>query len=150
MDVTILAPVFDDWASASILLQQLDRVLDAARWSGRMLFVDDGSYLPPGPELSDLPLSAIAAVEVVHLRRNVGHQRAIAIGLAYAEAHCPCDAVVIMDADGEDRPEDVGRLLAVLADQTPPSVVFAERTRRSEGLSFTLLYGLYRLTHWLL
>lgn len=149
-EVTILAPVLDDWASATILLRELDTVLAAAGWGGRMLFVDDGSYLSPGPELSDTPLAAITAVEIVHLRRNLGHQRAIAIGLAYAEAHCPCDAVVIMDADGEDRPQDVGRLLAALADQALPSVVFAERTRRSEGLSFTVLYGLYRLAHRLL
>ena len=78
---------------------------------------------------------AIARVDVLRLRRNVGHQRAIAIGLAFIHAHRPCRAVVVMDADGEDRPSDVPRLLARLDAAGDPAIVFAERTRRSSGTS---------------
>jgi len=62
----------------------------------------------------------------------------------------PCDAVVVMDADGEDDPADVPRLLETMCATRPPSVVFAQRTRRSEGFLFTFLYRLYRSLHHLL
>jgi polyisoprenyl-phosphate glycosyltransferase len=53
----------------------------------------------------------------------------------------------VMDADGEDRPEDVPRLLAKLRELRGSSVVFAERGRRVEGLVFRLGYVAYRLLH---
>jgi hypothetical protein len=55
------------------------------------------------------------------------------------------DAVVIMDADGEDRPQDVLRLIAA-ADEKRDFVVVAERGKRTERLSFKLFYALYRAT----
>ena len=64
---------------------------------------------------------------MLQLRRNLGHQRAIAVGLAYAEEHDPCDVVVIMDGDGEDDPKDVPRLLACCRQAGGREIVFAER-----------------------
>ena len=52
-----------------------------------------------------------------------------------------------MDADGEDNPADVPRLVAELAAQGGRTIVFAQRIRRSEGFVFTFLYQLYRLAH---
>jgi len=112
--------------------------------------VNDGSSTTVPNDLGDESLATIEEVRVLSLRRNVGHQRALAIGLAYAEANMPCDAVVVMDADGEDDPADVPRLLEAMRATRPPSVVFAQRTRRSEGVVFTLLYRLYRSAHRLL
>jgi polyisoprenyl-phosphate glycosyltransferase len=54
-----------------------------------------------------------------------------------------------MDADGEDRPSDIPRLLDRWH-QDPESVVFAERRRRVERFSFRLFYLLYRWLHWAL
>src|SRR5262249_13928887 len=90
---------------------------------------------------------AIARVDVLRLRRNVGHQRAIGIGLAFIQANRPCRAVVVMDADGEDRPSDVPRLLARLKATDGRTIAFAERTRRSERYVFKLFYHLYRAVH---
>jgi hypothetical protein len=55
-----------------------------------------------------------------------------------------------MDADGEDRPEDVPKLLKVFKAKDGQKVVFAHRLRRSEGLLFAVFYHLYRLLHYIL
>ena len=98
---------------------------------------------PPSP-------ARIREVEILQLRRNVGHQRAIAIGLAYLEASIRCEAVVVMDGDGEDRPEEVPRLVDELERTGGRHIVFAERLRRSEGPLFVTMYALYRWLHVIL
>jgi polyisoprenyl-phosphate glycosyltransferase len=96
------------------------------------------------------PLQAIRAVEVLALRRNLGHQRAICIGLSYLDQEYDCEAVVVMDGDGEDDPADVPRLLERWEAEGRRTIVFAERTRRSEGLGFRAAYVCYKGLHRLL
>ncbi len=104
--VLFVIPVFNDWASFATLLTQLDRALVEDGLRATVLGVDDGSTI--ADRFSSLIADSFQAIERVHLlrlRRNVGHQRAIAIGLAYAHAHYVADMVVVMDSDGEDTPD---------------------------------------------
>ena len=149
MTVTILTPIYNDWAALSTLIAALDRELASRNRTATLLVVDDGSSQPL-PEIGSFKVSALTAIEVLHLRRNLGHQRAIAIGLAFLEAQAATDAVVVMDGDGEDRPEDVNRLVDKLEAENFSCVVFAERTRRSEGTVFATLYWAYRFVHLVL
>jgi hypothetical protein len=55
-----------------------------------------------------------------------------------------------MDSDGEDDPKDVPRLIRECVAHRGEKIVFAARTKRSEGWTFTLFYHLYRLVHFLL
>lgn len=147
-ELVVLLPVFNDWAALRKLLSGLDRALTSGPTEVDVLVVDDGSTQPFDPSSIAPDLRAIRRVEVLHLRRNLGHQRAIAIGLAFVEAERPgCRAVVLMDSDGEDAPEDVPRLLARYEHEGRHKIVFAERTKRSESLVFRLCYVLYRLAH---
>jgi len=50
----------------------------------------------------------------------MGHQRAIAIGLS-VQNHAPCDTFVVMDGDGEDKPEQVPELLEALKESAANS-----------------------------
>ena len=50
-----------------------------------------------------------------------------------------------MDGDGEDKPQDVLSLLDRFVENEGTKAVFAERTRRSEGIRFTVFYKLYQL-----
>jgi hypothetical protein len=149
MTLAVLTPNYNDWAALDTLIRALDREFASAGRSADILIADDGSQIAP-PAGEPLTLAAVRSVEVLHLRRNLGHQRAIAIGLAYLEAHSTCEAVVVMDGDGEDRPEDVNRLIDRLEQEDLQRVVFAERMRRSEGRIFATLYWVYRAIHWLL
>jgi hypothetical protein len=146
----VVTPIYNDWAAVSFLLQELDRVLAQHKLSTTVMLVDDGSTMPCSPAIGTYQYVAISRIEVLALRRNMGHQRAIAIALAYLEDRVKPEAVLIMDGDGEDSPEDVPRLAARLRERGGQEIVFAERTRRSETLHFRLFYNAYRYAHLVL
>jgi len=145
--LVVVAPVYEDTEAASQLLLDLGRAFCAAHMDVRILFVDDGSRAPLAEKLHS---ESHFQVEVLRLRRNVGHQRAIALGIAHVHEHIGCDAVVVMDADGEDRPEDAVALVARCREQANARIIFAQRTRRSESPLFQACYRFYQLLHWLL
>lgn len=145
-ELVVLMPVFNDWTAVLLLIKDLDRVLADRDVTAEVVLVDDGSTAA-APEALSESLRAISKVDILHLRRNLGHQRAIALGLAYVRAARECRAVVVMDGDGEDRPADVLQLLTRFEVEGGRKIVFAARLRRSEGLVFRGFYRLYRLMH---
>jgi hypothetical protein len=148
--IVILIPVFDDWAALRKLLASLDNVLNENGLEANVLIIDDASTVPANEGFPGQAFAALGRAEVLGLRRNLGHQRAIAIGLAYLEDKVPCRAVVVMDGDGEDDPADVLRLLEKCREESWQKIVFAERAKRSESWTFRACYSLYRLLHYLL
>lgn len=137
-DVVVVTPVFEDAEASSRLFGELITLL------GQRLFVvavDDGSVRQPVRVES---LQAVGAEGVVlRLRRNVGHQRAIAIGLSWAgERVQEHQRVVIMDSDGEDVPETIPPLLEALGPDV--DVVVAKRRSRVETLRFKAFYVVYK------
>jgi hypothetical protein len=145
-----MIPVFNDGVAVAQLLERLDAVLKEHEITARMLLIDDASVDPIEPALAGLHFGAIQRVDVLALRRNLGHQRAIAVGSAYLEQNIDCRAVVIMDGDGEDAPEDIPRLVQKFDEEGGRRVVFAARMKRSESLLFVLFSHLYRFLHLLL
>jgi glycosyltransferase involved in cell wall biosynthesis len=145
--LTILIPVFDEWGAASPLLGALDTALAQTDWQVSVLLADDGSNIDMPSDLLTAPMSSIERIDVLRLRRNLGHQRAIAIGLAYLESRNEHDAVVVMDGDGEDSPADVPRLLARFDQLEGRSIVFAARAKRTERVPFRFAYQCYRVLH---
>ena len=135
----IIIPVFNDGASLRTLLGGLGSLSKTAT---SLLIVDDGSS--PALTKEDLGEPSLPGI-ILRLKRNVGHQRAIALGLAYTVAATRSEAIVIMDGDGEDRPEDVPRLLKRLAAEQAEVVVVGERRKRGEGAWFIAMYHVYRL-----
>jgi hypothetical protein len=152
MKIVLLIPVFEDWESAALLCGLINSTFQERRsqYAVTILFVDDGSYTSDEALRRKTVWDAIDGIHILRLRRNVGHQRAIAVGLAYVEHHVPCDAVVVMDGDGEDLPQSIPALLACASEKPSGQIVFAERGRRLEGIVFRVLYVAYRITHRLL
>lgn len=148
-ELLFLIPVFNDWSAVSRVLAELDEQVGDIGGPVGVLLVDDGSTEPPPAELSFEPRH-LARVEVLPVRRNLGHQRAIALGLTFVYERRPCRAVLVMDGDGEDAPGDVPKLLTALDASRPGTAVFAARARRSEGPWFTAGYAAYRAVHRLL
>jgi hypothetical protein len=146
----ILMPVYNDWGALSILLPALERELNTNGLRAEILIVDDGSTVLAPANLGQNSFAAIESIDILSLRRNLGHQRAIAVGLSYIEANRPCHAVVVMDCDGEDDPGDVPRLVKECFANEGQKIIFAARTRRAESLVFRFFYQLYRLLHFLL
>ncbi len=144
----IVLPVFNDGPSLLEVIEQLAAVLSDRLGEIALLIVDDGS-LPPIVDSFHVMLNGMFTGRILTLKRNVGHQRAIAIGIAYAVENDIADIVVVMDADGEDKPQDVPRLLAAIGDLRS-IIVVGERTKRSEDLVFRTFYQIYRLMFFLL
>lgn len=147
--VKLLIPVYDDSASARLLLEALDAEAARLPWQLSVLFIDDGSAPAEADGLPG-PTAAIPEIGVLRLRRNLGHQRAIAVGLAAIAAGPRPDVVVVMDGDGEDTPASLGPLVAETLSGGPPAVVFARRLKRHDGLGFLIGYQGFRLLHRLL
>ena len=148
--LTILIPVFNDWEALDLLLTLLDKALAEQSLTAGVLVVDDGSTMAPTPRCEESPFVALRHVDVLALRRNLGHQRALAVGIAFVEDRGRCESLVVMDGDGEDDPHDVPRLVARSREDGGHRIVFAERTRRSESAIFRIFYVLYKLLHVLL
>jgi polyisoprenyl-phosphate glycosyltransferase len=143
--LAIVSPVLDDWASFETLISEISNEFTGSGITLYFYAVDDGSLT--GTDLRNLELSrdtCIAQIEIIHLAVNLGHQRAIAIGLCEIVDCQEIDAVVVMDCDGEDRPADIGVLLEA-ARLYPGEIVLAERTKRSETLGFRIGYFVYKL-----
>ncbi len=135
--VAIVVPILDDWECLSILAAELRQCLGCHGWSPWIIAVDDGSRQTAAAE------AATGASVVIRLSRNVGHQRAIAIGLDYLLRESEAEAIAIMDADGEDRPDDLVPLITALNGK-PGRVVVASRRRRRESRRFVLFYNIYK------
>lgn len=148
--ITVVVPVFNDWESLGAMLALLDESLFRRGIEANVLVVDDASTMQAYEELLLRNPRAIRGVDVLQLRRNLGHQRAIAVGLAYVEANAGCRAVVVMDGDGEDDPDDVPKLIERCQDEGYEKLVFAKRIKRSESWPFALFYLAYRLLYRLL
>ena len=147
--LSIIIPILDDWKSLSLLLPLLDRGLPGKGLEYEVIVVDDGSREAfSNSELSSL--QNIRGVTVVELKRNLGHQRAITIGLAYAAAERDPDLVLVMDGDGEDDPAEALKVINECRISGSEQVVFGKRSARSEGIIFRVFYALYRLVYKIL
>jgi dolichol-phosphate mannosyltransferase len=127
MRLSVVIPIYNEQEALPALLEALRRVLDALDGESEIVFVDDGSR-----DASRSILAREAArdgrIRVLGLSRNFGHQAAITAGLDFASG----DAVVIMDADLQDPPELLPRMLALYDEGY--DVVSARRVgREGEG-----------------
>jgi glycosyltransferase involved in cell wall biosynthesis len=144
--LALLIPTFNDWQALERLLEQID---EFSRNSGLWLhvcIVNDGSTIPAPPGLQN-PTVGRFDLEILNLRRNLGHQRAIAVGLVHLAKRTDLEAAVVMDGDGEDSPASIRELLARFHLESGKRVVFAERARRAESSIFKIFYVLYKVLH---
>ncbi|MEA2755335.1 MAG: polyisoprenyl-phosphate glycosyltransferase [Aliidongia sp.] len=143
--LVIIMPVYNDWASFAILCRNIDSL--SPSWGARVtiIAVDDGSFAPPPADMRVEKLANIFKIEIISLACNLGHQRAIAVGLFAASGANDHDVVVVADADGEDRPEDIGRMIKAHRDDRK-SVIVGKRAARSENLTFRIFYIIYKWT----
>lgn len=142
MKVNLLIPVFNDWESCAQLIIDIEKEIRFQKdISIQYYIIDDCS--------TDERLDFSPIVNVITLNRNIGHQRAIAIGLCYINDNAPSDYVIVMDGDGEDKASDISALLnkAVIEKD---KIIFGTRKKRYEGFWFRFFYVLYKQIYRLL
>src|SRR5262245_27098512 len=124
--IAIVAPVFNDWEAFGQLIREIAAHAGSLDCQIDILAIDDGSPMPLNVEFNPDELKSINSILVISLVCNVGHQRDIAIGLTQVYASTNYDAVLVMDSDGEDRPEDITRLMAWHRER-PDAIIVAQR-----------------------
>ena len=105
--VSIVVPCHNEEASVAPFLERTRAAADRAEgFIFEFLFVDDGSHDATKARIIEAAQSD-SRIKLVSLSRNFGHQRAISAGLDF----CSGDYVIVMDADLQDPPEMIPRIL---------------------------------------
>ena len=138
----ILIPIYNDWKSVFKLLENID--LQIAEWVAKVsvLIVNDAST--ENEPFTKLSYTNLKSVRVMNMKRNQGHARCNATGLKFLNEKEDFDYVILMDGDGEDRPEEL-TLLFKKSKENPEKTVTANRIKRSDGLLFKLLYVCHKI-----
>ena len=144
--VIILIPVFNDWESLKKLLSEInENIKSFSEITFECLIVNDASTIQP-PELKKL--SNFCSIELLNMKENRGHARCNAFGIRYVYQNKEFDNLILMDGDGEDRPEEIKSLIEKIKEDPSLSVV-AKRVKRSEGPFFQFLYQIHKLNAFL-
>jgi dolichol-phosphate mannosyltransferase len=106
MLLSIVIPVLNEAESLLPLLSRLRGALQNHTWE--VIFVDDGSTDATATTLAREAQQDLR-ISLIRFSRNFGHQAAVTAGLDFAEG----DAVVVMDADLQDPPELLPRMIAL-------------------------------------
>lgn len=109
--LSIVIPVLDEEGSIIILYEKLKSVLKQLKQTYEIIFIDDGSKDRSLDILTDIT-NKDAMVSVIKFRRNYGQTAAFAAGFKYASG----DVVITMDADLQNDPEDIPRLLEKMSE----------------------------------
>jgi len=135
--IKILIPVYNDWESVFKLLENINLEASKIDINFSVIIVNDAST-DSIPKLSS-NLDNLKSIQIIHMKENKGHARCNAAGLKYIYEKEDFDYVIPMDADGEDRPEELSLLIEKIKEY-PDTAVTANRIKRSEGLMFKFCY----------
>lgn len=143
----IIIPLFNDWKSVFKLIKEIDLI--AFDWKAEIsiLIIDDAST-EKMIEIQ-LDLKKINTIKIISMKKNQVHQRCIATGLKFIYEKEQFDFVIVMDADGEDRPDELNKLYENTLIH-PSKTTTADRVKRSENLIFRWMYLIHKLITFIL
>tara|TARA_B100002049_G_scaffold34491_1_gene22572 strand:- start:1246 stop:2133 length:888 start_codon:yes stop_codon:yes gene_type:complete len=138
----ILIPLYNDWKSVSKLLNEIDSQTN--NWDAEVSIVIVNDASTEKESGLESIFKKIKSVKILNMKKNQVHQRCIATGLKYICENEDFDRVIIMDADGEDRPEELNDFFKK-AKENPNMTITGNRFKRSEGFVFKVLYEAHKL-----
>lgn len=112
MDLSVVIPVYNECESLDVLDEEVRRCLRSCQIKSEIVYVDDGSTDSSGEALARIVRDSGGGIEtcILTLRRNYGQTAALAAGFSQARGA----VVVPLDADGQNNPADIPRLLEKL------------------------------------
>ncbi len=122
--ISAVVPVYNEEGALAALHTELVAALSALGGTYEVIYVDDGSTDNSLAVAKSLPGASIIA-----LRRNYGQAVAMDAGLKAAEG----DYIVTLDADGQNDPADIEKLLTKLTDEDLDVVAGWRRNRRDNA-----------------
>jgi undecaprenyl-phosphate 4-deoxy-4-formamido-L-arabinose transferase len=126
--ISVVVPVFNEQEGLPLLFERLYRALDALGRSYEVVFVDDGSRDASVAELREQYQRRPDVTRVVVLARNAGQHRAILAAFTYTRG----DYVITLDADLQNPPEEIAKLVAAM--DAGADYVGTIRVRRQDAL----------------
>jgi glycosyltransferase involved in cell wall biosynthesis len=132
--ISVVIPVYNNASTVEELARRIDAALLPSPYEA--IFVDDGSSDDSLERLKRIAAGNPSA-KVISLARNFGQHPAISAGFEHAKG----DVVVLMDADLQDRPEDIPRVVAKLRDDI--DIVYTCKVRAAEDLAVRISSALY-------
>ena len=138
----ILIPLYNDWKSVSRLLGEIDLQINDWDVEVSVIIVNDASTEEKSGLVSNF--KKIKSVKILNMKENRVHQRCIAAGLKYTCENEDFNRILIMDADGEDRPEEINDFFKK-AQENPNMTIVGNRFQRSEGIVFRALYEIHKI-----
>ena len=137
--ISLVVPAYNEEEVLEAFHREVSEEIDRLPDDFEFVFVDDGSRDQTASVMRQLA-ARDSRVRAVLLSRNFGHEAAIEAGLRAARG----DAVIVMDADLQDGPEIIPRLIGAWREGA--DVVYAVRKGRKEGrllrAAFSGFYGL--------
>ena len=133
----ILIPIYNDWQSVFKLLENIDNELLDWNTDISVLIINDASS-EKKPE-NAFVFKNLRSIKIINMKKNKGHSRCIAAGLKYINEKEDFDFVIPMDGDGEDKPDELGKLLCK-GYENPTMAITGNRVKRSEGYFFRFCY----------
>ena len=143
----ILTPTFNDWKSLSKLLFEIDKNIAGLKGNFKTLIIDDASTLKPKLNLKNV--KHLRKIKIITLKKNLGSQKSIYLGLKYLHKKKTKAIITIIDSDGEDDPKKIKKLIN-LAKKNPNSIITANRLKRTENIFFKFLYKFHLFITFLL
>ena len=137
----ILIPVFNDWESLLILLNNIHALKINNLAHIKILIIDDCSSEILNKKIE---FDSFKDIEIIKNSKNIGHGKSIAYGINYLSKKNDFDYLIVMDGDGEDRPEEVKELI-LKSINLPFVTITANRIKRSESTFFKLSYHLHKI-----
>ena len=126
---SIIAPIYNELENLPLLYARVRDEMEKTGEAWELILVDDGSQDGSTEVIRKLAASD-SRVRPVIFARNFGHQIAVTAGLDYSRG----DAVIIIDADLQDPPEVIGKLIEKWREGY--QVVYAVRTEREGETRF--------------
>ena len=142
MKITILTPVYNDWKSASKLIEEINTIVKDLDAEFSLVIVNDASTEEKPTSISNT--ENLLSVEILNIKNNQGHGRCIATGLKHIFQNKEFDYVIPMDSDGEDRPDEIKSFIEYIKYDEGKTIV-GERVKRAENFIFKICYHLHKL-----
>jgi len=142
MKIIILVPIYNDWQSASKLIEEINSIVSSLDIQLSIIIVNDASTEQQAMHVPNL--ENLQSVKIINMKENRGHARCNASGLKYIFEKEEFDYVIPMDGDGEDRPEEIKNFIDYIR-YTSDKPIVGERVKRSEGLFFKFCYGVHKI-----
>ena len=145
--ITIVLPLFNDWKSANIILNKINKIFFKSNFAVHVVIINDCSTNKITIGKTKFPF--IKKIEIINLKKNLGSQKAIFIGLQYLYLNKNKSTIVVMDSDGEDNPSKIISLVKKVKNN-PKYFVFVERTKRLENFFLKFLNKIRLIITYLL